>query len=45
MLTFADFSQQPQFSTRMHDFEGVLTGLPSYRGSTPMMAAFPHAAS
>ncbi|NNG22497.1 ATPase domain-containing protein [Telluria aromaticivorans] len=29
----------------MEGFEGVLTGLPSYRGTTPMMAALPHAAS
>jgi hypothetical protein len=29
VLTFADFSQQPQFSTRMHDLDGVMTGLSS----------------
>lgn len=33
VLTFADFSQQPQFSTRMHDLEGVMTGLSSAPGS------------
>ena len=27
----------------LEGFEGVLTGLPSYHGSTPMMAALPHA--
>ncbi len=32
VLTFADFSQQPQFSTRMHDLDGVLTGLSSAPG-------------
>ena len=26
----------------LEGFEGVLTGLPSYRGSTPMMTALPH---
>jgi circadian clock protein KaiC len=26
----------------LEGFEGVLTGLPSYRGSTPMMATLPH---
>lgn len=29
----------------LEGFEGILTGLPSYRGTTPMMAALPHAAS
>ena len=29
----------------LEGFEGVLTGLPSYRGTTPMMAILPHAAS
>jgi circadian clock protein KaiC len=29
----------------LEGFEGVLTGLPSYRGDTPMMAALPHADS
>jgi uncharacterized protein involved in outer membrane biogenesis len=33
VLTFADFSQQPQFSTRMHDLQGVMTGLSSAPGS------------
>nr|WP_314628985.1 DUF748 domain-containing protein [uncultured Noviherbaspirillum sp.] len=33
VLTFADFSQQPQFSTRMHDLDGVLTGLSSTPGN------------
>jgi hypothetical protein len=33
MLTFADFSQQPQFSTRMHHLQGVMTGLSSAPGS------------
>ena len=33
VLTFADFSQQPQFSTRMHDLDGVMTGLSSAPGS------------
>ena len=37
VLTFADFSQQPQFSTRMHDFDGVLTGLSSAPGSSAKM--------
>ena len=37
VLTFADFSQQPQFSTRMHDFEGVMTGLSSKPGSRAQM--------
>ncbi|SMP53277.1 DUF748 domain-containing protein [Noviherbaspirillum suwonense] len=37
VLTFADFSQQPQFSTRMHDFEGVMTGLSSAPGSRAQM--------
>jgi uncharacterized protein involved in outer membrane biogenesis len=37
VLTFADFSQQPQFSTRMHDFEGVMTGLSSAPGSRARM--------
>ena len=27
----------------LEGFEGVLTGLPSYHGSTPMMASLPHA--
>ena len=27
----------------LEGFQGVLTGLPSYHGSTPMMAALPHA--
>jgi circadian clock protein KaiC len=27
----------------LEGFEGVLTGLPSYRGATPMMATLPHA--
>jgi circadian clock protein KaiC len=27
----------------LEGFEGVLSGLPSYRGSTPMMATIPHA--
>lgn len=29
----------------LEGFEGVLTGLPSYRGATPMMATLPHADS
>ena len=29
----------------LEGFEGVLTGLPSYRGTTPMMATLPHADS
>ena len=29
----------------LEGFDGVLTGLPSYRGSTPMMAPLPHADS
>lgn len=29
----------------LEGFEGVLTGLPSYRGTTPMMAILPHADS
>jgi circadian clock protein KaiC len=29
----------------LEGFEGVLTGLPSYRGVTPMMSALPHADS
>ncbi len=29
----------------LEGFEGVLTGLPSYRGTTPMMSPLPHAAS
>lgn len=33
VLTFADFSQQPQFSTRMHHLQGVMTGLSSTPGS------------
>ncbi|WP_194713669.1 DUF748 domain-containing protein [Noviherbaspirillum soli] len=33
VLTFADFSQQPQFSTRMHHLQGVMTGLSSAPGS------------
>lgn len=33
VLTFADFSQQPQFSTRMHNLQGVMTGLSSAPGS------------
>lgn len=33
VLTFADFSQQPQFSTRMHRLQGVMTGLSSAPGS------------
>ncbi|MET0963228.1 MAG: DUF748 domain-containing protein, partial [Noviherbaspirillum sp.] len=33
VLTFADFSQQPQFSTRMHELQGVMTGLSSAPGS------------
>ena len=33
VMTFADFSQQPQFSTRMHDLQGVMTGLSSAPGS------------
>lgn len=37
VLTFADFSQQPQFSTRMHNFEGVMTGLSSAPGSRAQM--------
>jgi uncharacterized protein involved in outer membrane biogenesis len=37
VMTFADFSQQPQFSTRMHDFEGVMTGLSSAPGSRAQM--------
>ncbi len=28
----------------LEGFEGVLSGLPSYHGSTPMMASIPHAA-
>jgi hypothetical protein len=31
-LTFADFSQQPQFSTRMREFSGVMTGLSTVPG-------------
>jgi circadian clock protein KaiC len=27
----------------LEGFEGVLSGLPSYHGSTPMMATLPHA--
>lgn len=33
VLTFADFSQQPQFSTRMRNLQGVMTGLSSAPGS------------
>lgn len=33
VLTFADFSQEPQFSTRMHHLQGVMTGLSSAPGS------------
>lgn len=33
-----------QIGEPLADFEGVLTGLPNYRGSTPMMAAEPAAA-
>lgn len=33
VLTFADFSQQPQFSTRMHRLQGVMTGLSTAPGS------------
>ena len=29
----------------LEGFEGVLTGLPSYRGTTPMMTSLPHAES
>jgi circadian clock protein KaiC len=32
-----------QIGEPLKDFEGVLTGLPNYRGSTPMMAAEPSA--
>jgi uncharacterized protein involved in outer membrane biogenesis len=31
-MTFADFSQQPQFSTRMRDLHGVMTGLSTVPG-------------
>ncbi|MBK4733837.1 DUF748 domain-containing protein [Noviherbaspirillum pedocola] len=31
-LTFADFSQQPQFSTKMRDLHGVMTGLSTVPG-------------
>jgi hypothetical protein len=33
VLTFADFSQQPQFSTRLHNLDGVMTGLSTAPGS------------
>jgi hypothetical protein len=33
VLTFADFSQQPQFSTRLHNLDGVMTGLSTVSGS------------
>ena len=33
-----------QIGEPLKDFEGVLTGLPNYRGATPMMAAEPAAA-
>ncbi|HST91878.1 MAG TPA: ATPase domain-containing protein, partial [Brevundimonas sp.] len=33
-----------QIGSPLADFEGVLTGLPNYRGNTPMMAAEPSAA-
>ena len=38
----ADAQTQEALSGVDHDFvEGVLTGLPNYRGSTPLMAADP----
>jgi len=37
VLTFADFSQQPQFSTRMHNLDGVMTGLSTAPGSRARM--------
>jgi circadian clock protein KaiC len=33
-----------QIGSPLADFEGVLTGLPNYRGNTPMMSAEPAAA-
>jgi hypothetical protein len=37
VLTFADFSQQPQFSTRMRELHGVMTGLSTRPGRRARM--------